>query len=315
MLYAASTTSVLRQITFSPWLALVNGAIATIASGKSFQFIVTSGALRPGWRAQEMRSATAPGAIDKLEKNDLIHPPLSHRSGPGFDDRRWMEEHVLGESDLLVYGRLSEEISDIDPAVLWKELRGVAENYLNCDGDRTVIFHRIVDETIDALTARDKRFNYPLPFCHKGCSNCCHELVYCTSEEALHIHNYCQEKGIEIDYAKLERQLKHVEVDEHFDHTGVTTWNDQDKADEACVFLDRTDGVCTVWQARPFVCRVHLAEGTNEFCMPHNGQVNPRAIGINYIELSYILSAIFTIHRDSIKKTMGRLLLAPASLP
>jgi hypothetical protein len=43
--------------------------------------------------------------------------------------------------------------------------------------------------------------------------------------------------------------------------------------------------------------------------MPHNGQINPKACGINYIELSYILSAIFTIHRDSIKKTMGRLLL------
>jgi hypothetical protein len=37
--------------------------------------------------------------------------------------------------------------------------------------------------------------------------------------------------------------------------------------------------------------------------------VNPKALGISYIELSYILSAIFTIHRDSIRKTMGRLLL------
>jgi hypothetical protein len=54
---------------------------------------------------------------------------------------------------------------------------------------------------------------------------------------------------------------------------------------------------------------VHLAERTDEYCMPHNGQINPKACGINYIELSYILSAIFTIHRDSIKKTMGRLLL------
>jgi Fe-S-cluster containining protein len=236
--------------------------------------------------------------------------PSSRQDGPDLDeDRRWMEEHVLGEGDLLLYGRLSEEIDEISPAVMWKELRAVAEKYLACGADRTVVFHRLVDETIDALTARDQRFNYPLPFCHKGCSNCCHELVYCTSEEARHIHDYCLKSGIVIDHAKFERQLRYVETDEHLDHTSVTTWNDQDEADQACVFLDKADGSCTIWPARPLVCRVHLAERTDEYCMPHNGQINPKACGINYIELSYILSAIFTIHRGSIKKTMGRLLL------
>jgi len=220
-----------------------------------------------------------------------------------------MEEHILGEGDLLLYGRLSEEMYSISPVVIWKELRAVAEKYLTCGADRTGIFHRIVDETIEALTERDKRFNYLPPFCHKGCSNCCHELVYCTSEEAWHIYDHCLEAGIEIDNAKLERQLKHVETDEHRDHTGVTTWNDQEEADHACAFLDKADGSCAIWPARPLVCRVHLAERTDEYCMPHNGQENPKAYGINYIELSYILSAIFTIHRDSIKKTMGRLLL------
>ncbi len=143
--------------------------------------------------------------------------------------RRWMEEHILGEGDLLLYGRLSEEMYSISPVVIWKELRAVAEKYLTCGADRTGIFHRIVDETIEALTERDN--------------------------------------------------------------------------------LDKADGSCAIWPARPLVCRVHLAERTDEYCMPHNGQENPKAYGINYIELSYILSAIFTIHRDSIKKTMGRLLL------
>jgi Fe-S-cluster containining protein len=225
------------------------------------------------------------------------------------EDRKWMEEHVLGEGDLLLYGRLSEEMTDLPPDVVWKELRTVAEKYLIGGADRTGVFHHIVDETIDALTERDKRFGYPPPFCHKGCCNCCYELVYCTSEEARHIHNHCRETGLAIDNAKLERQLKYVETDEHLDHTGITTWNDQIEADQACVFLDPADGSCVIWPARPLVCRVHLAEGTDQYCRPHNGQVNPQASGINYIELSYILSAIFTIHRDSIKKTMGRLLL------
>jgi len=236
--------------------------------------------------------------------------PAPARKGPEADGaRRWMEDHVLGEGDLLLYGRLAEEFQALPPAALWKELKNVAEKYLAGGPERTEAFHRIVDETIDALVARDQRFGYPPPFCHKGCCNCCHELVYCTSEEARGIHAHCLAAGIAIDRARLERQLKHVETDANLDHTGATSWNDQEEGDQACVFLDPADGACRIWPVRPMVCRAHLAEGTDAHCRPHNGRENPEARGISYLELGYILSAIFTIHRDSIKKTMGRLLL------
>jgi len=224
-------------------------------------------------------------------------------------DQRWLEERVLGDGDLLLYGRLSEDIEDIPAKAFWKELRAVAESYLGGGPERTEVFHRRVDASLEALLQRDQRFGYPPPFCHKGCSNCCHELVYCTAEEARLIHAHCREAAIAIDHAKLARQLQHVETDARLDHTGGTTWNDQEAADQACVFLDPADGSCTIWPVRPMVCRVHLAEGTDAHCRPHNGRENPEARGISYPELSYILSAIFTIHRDSIKKTMGRLLL------
>jgi len=224
-------------------------------------------------------------------------------------DRAWMEEHVLGTRDLLLYGRLLEELDQIPAEEIWKELRAAAEPYLASGPDRTAILHEQVDALIEALVARDQRFGYPPPFCHKGCSNCCHELVYCTDEEARAIHDHCLTAGIAIDQARIVRQLRHVATDERLDHTGATTWNDQPEADQACVFLDPADGACTIWPVRPLVCRAHLAEQTDQHCRPHNGQVNPKALGISYIELSYILSAIFTIHRDSIRKTMGRLLL------
>jgi hypothetical protein len=60
---------------------------------------------------------------------------------------------------------------------------------------------------------------------------------------------------------------------------------------------------------RPLVCRVHLAQDTDQYCAPHNGLENAEAQGINYIEMSYVLSVVFTLHRDSIKRTLGRLLL------
>ena len=214
----------------------------------------------------------------------------------------------MGGGDLLLYGRLLEELDELPPEEIWRELRSAAEAYLADDGDRTRLVRERVDQLIETLVARDQRFGYPAPFCHKGCAECCHELVYCTDEEARRIHDHCAREGIGIDYAKLERQLEHIEVDERMDHTGATTWNDQEEADQSCVFLG-PDRACRVWAERPLVCRVHLAEGSDRFCRPHNGAVNPEAAGISYIELSYILSAVFTLHRASVKKTMGRLLL------
>lgn len=222
---------------------------------------------------------------------------------------RWLEGAILADGDLLLYGRLAEEFHELPAGEVWKHLRAVAEPYLAAGPDRARSFQQQVDATLEALTVRDQRFGYPPPFCHRGCSNCCHELVYCTSEEARLIHDHCLAAGLAIDYPKLARQLMHVETDDHLDHTGGTTWNDQPEADQACGFLDPADGSCTIWPVRPMVCRVHLAEGTDAHCRPHNGQENPAAQGINYLELGYILSAIFTIHRDSIKKTLGRLLL------
>ena len=90
--------------------------------------------------------------------------------------------------------------------------------------------------------------------------------------------------------------------------SGVTTWNDQSEEDQACIFLDPQKKSCKIWAVRPFVCRVHLAEETNHYCRPYNGEPHPQVKGISYPEWSYILSAIFTIHQDSIKKTMVQLL-------
>ncbi len=233
-----------------------------------------------------------------------------HPSRPCHNaDRVWMERHVIGEGDILLYGNLQHELEGASPETVWRELRKAAESYLGGGKLRTQALHARIDDTIASLIARDVRFGYPPPFCHKGCSNCCHELVYCTPEEAAGIHDYCRQHGLTIDYAKLARQLDHVDFDSHGNHTGSTTWNDQVREDQSCVFLSKADQGCTIWPVRPSVCRAHLAEGTDQFCAPHNGVENPEARGIDYVEVDYILSAVFTIHRDAIKRTMGRLLL------
>lgn len=249
------------------------------------------------------RNALCPCGSGKKSKRCCAKEPSLN------PDQDWMEKHILKGGDIFFYGSLYEEMKTIPLEEFWRKFREVSESYLKAGENRSQIFHELINKQLDALIERDKRFGHPAPFCHKGCCDCCHEVIYCTDEEAQLIKSYCQEKGIEIDAEKIKRQLKYVELDENLDHTGVTTWNDQKLEDQSCVFLDKTNGACKIWDVRPFVCRVHLAEDTNKYCKPHNGLTNPLARGINYPEWSYVLTAIFTIHKNSIKKTLGRLLL------
>lgn len=247
---------------------------------------------------------------DMKNKKETIQPLAPIFNDQLNDDQKWIEEHILKGGDILFYGNLSDEFPSIPREIFWKEFRTISENYLSAGDNRTQIFHKKVDEIINSLIERDKRYGYPSPFCHKGCSQCCNEVIYCTSEEADLIHYYCHQKNITIDYNKLLRQLKYIESDQNLNHTGVTYWNDQKEEDQSCIFLNSSDKTCAIWEVRPFVCRVHLAEETNQYCKPHNGKINPNARGINYPEWSYILTVIFTIHRLTIRQTMGRLLLA-----
>ena len=45
-------------------------------------------------------------------------------------NHRWMEDKVLKGQDLLLYGRLQEDLDTLPPAELWRELRSAAETYL-----------------------------------------------------------------------------------------------------------------------------------------------------------------------------------------
>ncbi len=227
-----------------------------------------------------------------------------------YKNKQWVETHVLNNGDFVFYGTLYNELPHISSAIFWGEIRKIAEQYLFTKTNRTAIFHERINDQLDGLVKKEIAQGYPPPFCHKGCCNCCYEPVLCTDEEANDITAFCNENNIPIDYDKVERQLKFIVVDDELNFTGETNWNNQHEDDQSCVFLDQQDNSCRIWSVRPFVCRVHLAEKTDKYCRPHNGIPNQNAKAINYLEWSYILTTIFTIHKDSISKTMGRLLLS-----
>ena len=221
----------------------------------------------------------------------------------------WMDQNILNGRSPDLYGFLILVDHKIPAGEIWNQLQFWSEQYLNFGENRTRIIHKIIDEAIEYQVELDKQEGYRPYFCHKGCSNCCYQPVACTIEEAQLIYKYCAENKIYIDFEKLERQHKYIEFDSSNNFNGRTAWDDQPEDDRSCVFLDKGEQTCRIWEVRPFVCRVHLAEKTNQYCRSRNGVPDPNAMGIHYPACSYILSSIFTIHHDSVGKMMGRLLL------
>jgi Fe-S-cluster containining protein len=221
----------------------------------------------------------------------------------------WMDKNILKGRQPDLSGFLILVDHNIPPEEIWNQLQFWSEQYISFGENRTRITHRIIDETIDYQMELDILEGYRPCFCHKGCSNCCYQPVACTDEEAELIYRYCHDNNINIDFEKLERQLAYIEFDSNNNFYGRTTWNKQ-KEDQACVFLDEAVRSCTIWEVRPFVCRVHLAEKTDKYCRLNDGVPDTRACGIHFPAVSYILSAVFTIHHDSIGRMMNRLLLS-----
>ena len=193
----------------------------------------------------------------------------------------WMDKKILKGRYPDLYGFLILVDHNIPAEEIWDQLRFWSEQYIDFGEDRTRLCHRIIDETIEYQAEADRREGFRPAFCHKGCSNCCYQPVACTDEEARLIYRFCSEYEIDIDYKKLERQQAFIEFDSDNNFTGRTTWNNQPEEDQACVFLDRLDETCRIWQMRPFVCRVHLAEKTDRHC---RSQKLPSVLRFHFME-------------------------------
>lgn len=220
----------------------------------------------------------------------------------------WLDAHVLNGRYPDLYGFLVNVDHEIPAPEIWNRLRFWTEQYMRAGENRTALFHDLVDEETARLLEADRLDGYAPPFCSKGCAGCCCQPVACTDEEAELIHSYCERNGIPVDCGKLERQLRFMRFDQNGDFTGAPEWDEQPENDRSCVFLNAADSSCMIWDVRPFVCRNQMAE-SGEFCRPIKGAPDPRAAAIQYAECSYILSAVFTVHHDSVGKMMACLLL------
>lgn len=73
--------------------------------------------------------------------------------------------------------------------------------------------------------------------CQRGCHSCCLPGLTISALEAAHIANYL------CDHSQLDSQAREVEQQDPFKGT-------------RCSFLNK-QGACTIYEARPIVCRSH----------------------------------------------------------
>jgi Fe-S-cluster containining protein len=88
--------------------------------------------------------------------------------------------------------------------------------------------------------------------CGVGCSACCHTDINLTRIELDHIKLYME-------------QLDIVPTDNLLTQQTTTDFNSLKWAQKACSLLDE-DGNCSVYNARPFICRAWNSVSPAEYC-------------------------------------------------
>lgn len=114
-------------------------------------------------------------------------------------------------------------------------------------------FHNLIDAMLS--NDQDDRIT-----CVKGCHFCCTIHVDITEDEGELLVKTAGTEKIKINRALLKRQAKF----------GPTNWKDQPYKDWGCVFLNKKEGTCKVYEHRPAACRNHAVITDPALCDPKN---------------------------------------------
>lgn len=108
--------------------------------------------------------------------------------------------------------------------------------------------------------------------CHKGCNQCCRQLVPISIPEAFYLKHFIQSlsdiRRNRID-TKLTTVLNHLDTAGIFNQqTGFINYRNIDTAyfdlNVSCPFLE--DGCCGIYKHRPLVCREYNVSSDPQYC-------------------------------------------------
>lgn len=115
--------------------------------------------------------------------------------------------------------------------------------------------------------------------CRVGCSNCCYHPVLITAMEGALLYQWLAERG------RWTPSLQ-AKIKEHADRTRDLSYEVWFLSMVPCPMLDETTRKCTVYEGRPYACRVTYSLGDPDKCHPHrigeSGIVNKQEVMLTY---------------------------------
>ncbi|MBC7658865.1 MAG: YkgJ family cysteine cluster protein [Chitinophagaceae bacterium] len=92
--------------------------------------------------------------------------------------------------------------------------------------------------------------------CRAGCGFCCHQPVYVSTTEFEAIKDHLVTHNIKVDLAKVQAQ--HDDISDGIYHKLKVP-------ERRCVFLG-DNSACTIYEARPLMCRRHVVYSDPQHC-------------------------------------------------
>lgn len=92
--------------------------------------------------------------------------------------------------------------------------------------------------------------------CKAGCGACCHQPVFTSYKEFETLRTYLIANDVKIEKSRLEVQVQ--DIDDMIYHKATIP-------ERRCVFLGDT-GSCTIYEARPIMCRRHIVYSDPKHC-------------------------------------------------
>lgn len=174
--------------------------------------------------------------------------------------------------------------------LLWtlRRLRRRARSGQIVDRSSFEDLRELLDEFYDAVSTPGRDAGVQ---CARGCSNCCHQMVYGVhSFEAAAIGEYLDGRGRSAEIlAKLElREREFARVRRDREAVAGESWEDRESAvalaffelRHPCVFLDSA-GACSIHSRRPYACRRFFSLSDPSLCTA-SGVGNPAYRGLMY---------------------------------
>lgn len=115
--------------------------------------------------------------------------------------------------------------------------------------------------------------------CSKGCSLCCHDIIYASKIEIEYIRTKLKERGI-----KPNKRLHKIQNNRPVD---LLKW-----AEKRCGYLS-DEGLCRIYDIRPMVCRTHNSTDDPIKCDASQGPSSHRQQYIIEVEaIALVLSFV-----------------------